>query len=212
MEEYVSNSLKSKEQKDEPEKRVEKPVVTSTVSTKKKNGLRKFSEVFIAEDAANVGNYIWKDVLIPTIRDMVANAVKGSIDMMFYGSASKNGYSRNNAPRASYRAYYDDYNRRDYDNRVRTTSIYNFEPVPLDSRQDAEDLLTDMLDILQRYGICRVADMYDLVKTVDENGNPIFLGKITDNNYGWTDLRTACAEYDHRSGKWFLKLPKALPI
>ena len=200
MEEYVSNSLKSKEQEKEQEKRVEKPVVQSPVKTRKKGELKKFSDVFISEDASNVKSYILQDVLLPTIKDTISNIIKSSVDMILFGDSSRSRNDRNSI-KPSYRSYYDDRDRRD-SYRRESHSVYSFDDVVLDTRSDAEEVLNGMLDIIDRYGIVSVADMYDLVGIV---------GVYTDNKYGWTDLRTAHVERD-RTGGYYIKLPRALPL
>ena len=59
MEEYKSNSHKSRAEAAKQERKVEK-VVTGTVKAKKKGGLHKFTDVFISEDAGNVNLiFLW---------------------------------------------------------------------------------------------------------------------------------------------------------
>lgn len=199
MEEYVSNSLKSKEQEKTPEKRVEKPVVQVPAKTRKKGELRKFSDVFISEDASNVKSYILQDVLLPTIKDTISNIIKSSVDMILFGESRGNS-NKNNSYKPSYRSYYDDRNDSYY--RRDTHTPYSFDDVLLDSRADAEEVLNGLIDIIEKYGVVSVADLYDLVGIV---------GVYTDNKYGWTDLRTAHVERD-RSGAYYIKLPRALPL
>ena len=202
MDEYVSNSLKSKEQEKEktPEKRVEKPVVQVPAKTRKKGELRKFSDVFISEDASNVKSYILQDVLLPTIKDTISNIIKSSVDMILFGEARRGDSSKSGGYKPSYRSYYDD--RNDSYRRRDTYTPYSFDDVLLDSRADAEEVLNGLIDIVEKYGVVSVADLYDLVGIV---------GVYTDNKYGWTDLRTARIERD-RSGAYYIKLPRALPL
>ena len=56
---YKPNSHKYKEEM--KEKKVEK-VVKGKVRRKKKSSMTKFADVFVAEDASNVVDYIWMDV------------------------------------------------------------------------------------------------------------------------------------------------------
>lgn len=199
MENYKSNSDKSRTQ-ELPDKKVEK-VIRGSVKTKKKNEVRKFADVFISEDAHNVGSYVFSEVFVPAVKKAVSDIVKDGIDMIFYGSTNHKDRSRDGGMRPSYRSFYDDRNdRREYKPQVR--SLYSFDDIILDNRADAEEVLDNMGDIIERYGVVSVADMYDLVGVT---------GNYTDYNYGWTDLRTAHVERD-RSGGYFIKLPKALPL
>lgn len=200
-EEYKSNSHRSKEGKTEAltdRKRVEK-VVHGRVRTKPKSGVSKITDVFISEDAANVKSYIVMDVLVPAVKKAISDIVRDGIDMILYGesrgrkSSSASGY-------VSYR----DYSRNDDRDRFRDSrsrSIYAHDDIILDSRGEAEEVLTRMDELIDTYGNVSVADLYDLVGKSSE---------YTDNKYGWTNIRNA-EPIRVRDG-YMLKLPKALPI
>ena len=70
MENYKPNSHRYKnEQKNQEREKIEK-VVTGKVITKKKSSLSKFKDEFISEDAKNVKNYVFGEVLIPAIKKL----------------------------------------------------------------------------------------------------------------------------------------------
>ena len=205
MSDYKPNSHKSKVEnatRSGEEKKVEK-VVRGKVKTKKKTEIRKFADVFIAEDAANVKSYILMDVLVPAVKKAISDIVQDGVSMILYGSAnggSKNRYG--NASYVSYRSYSDrdrrDDRRNDY---ARNRSRYDFDDIILDDRGEAEEVLTRMDELIDTYGIVSVADLYDLVGITCD---------YTDNKYGWTNIRNAEA-IRVRDG-YMLKLPKPLPI
>jgi hypothetical protein len=202
MDEYKPNYHKSKEEQKEsiPEKKVEK-VVTGLVKSKKKNELRKFTDVFISEDVGNVKSYILLDVLVPAVKKAISDIITNGIDMLLYGET---GHTKKSsvASKVSYRSYYDKANdRRDYHNPSRTRSGYSYDDITLDNRGEAEDVLSRMDELVSTYGLVSVADLYDLVGIT---------GNYTDNNYGWTDIRSASV-IRIRDG-YMLKLPKALPL
>lgn len=198
---YKPNSHKSKENKDAPveDKKVEK-IVKGVVKTKKKNEIRKLADVFISEDVANVKSYIFEDVLIPSIKKAISDIVGNGIDMILFGKSGIHK-SSSNASKISYRSYYE----RDKDRRptgeTRTRSGYSYDEIVLDSRGEAEDVLSRMEELISTYGLVSVADLYDLVGIT---------GNYTDNKYGWTDIRIASVARV-RDG-YLLKLPKALPL
>lgn len=200
MEDYRSNSHRSKENN---EKKVEK-VVRGKVKTKKKNQVHKLKDVFISEDAADVKSYIFMDVLVPAIKKAVFDIVTDGIDMVLYGETGSGRNKKRSSSNVSYRDYYD--RRKDdgrYSSRTsrRTTSRYDFDDIILDSRGEAEEVLTRMDELIDTYGIVSVADLYDLVGIT---------GEYTDNKYGWTNIRNA--EPVRTRDGYMLKLPKALPI
>lgn len=198
---YKPNSHKSKLEQKEPdkEKKVDK-VVKGKVKTKKKNG-SSLKDVFISEDAANVKSYVFMDVLVPAVKKSISDIVKDGIDIILWGEA-RSRKSSSNASYVSYRSY-SDRDRRDErrynDSRVR--SAYSYDDIILETRGEAEDVLTRMDELIDTYGIVSVADMYDLVG---------ISGNYTDNKYGWTNLRNA-EPVRVRDG-YMLKLPKPGPI
>lgn len=200
-EEYKSNSHRSKEGKTEAltdRKKVEK-VVHGRVRTKPKNGVSKITDIFISEDAANVKSYIVMDVLVPAVKKAISDIVRDGIDMILYGE-SKGRKSSSASGYVSYR----DYSRSDDRDRFRDSrsrSSYAHDDIILDSRGEAEEVLTRMDELIDTYGNVSVADLYDLVGKSSE---------YTDNKYGWTNIRNA-EPIRVRDG-YMLKLPKALPI
>lgn len=200
-EEYKSNSHRSKEGKTEAltdRKKVEK-VVHGRVRTKPKSGVSKITDIFISEDAANVKSYIVMDVLVPAAKKAISDIVRDGIDMILYGE-SKGRKSSSASGYVSYR----DYSRSDDRDRFRDSrsrSSYAHDDIVLDSRGEAEEVLTRMDELIDTYGNVSVADLYDLVGKSSE---------YTDNKYGWTNIRNA-EPIRVRDG-YMLKLPKALPI
>ena len=82
----------------------------------KKNEVRKFTDVFIAEDASNVKNYILMDVIVPSIKKAIYDLVMGTLDMTFYGG--RGGSTRRpTADKVSYQNY--DYSSARYQRRSR---------------------------------------------------------------------------------------------
>lgn len=197
MEDYKANSHRSKEEQKLPEKKIE-PVVKGKV-TKKKNNVRKLTDTFVSEDIQNVKSYVLMDVLVPAIKKAISDIVTNGIDMILYGESGRST-RKTNASTVSYRNYYD--NRRDdrYSS-SRTRTGYSYDDVVLETRSEAEDVLTRMDELIDTYGVVSVADMYDLVG---------ISCNYTDNKYGWTNLRNA-EPVRVRDG-YMLKLPKALPI
>ena len=194
MEDYKSNSNKQYD-----DKKVEQ-VVVGKVRRKKKSDLRKMTDVFVSEDINNVKSYVVLDVLVPSIKKVISDVVTNGIDMILYGESG--GTKKNsNSYRVSYRNYSDKNDRKIDYSRNTSRNNYNFDDVVLDSRGEAEDVLMSMDDLISRYGMVTVADLYDLIGVT---------GNYTDNKYGWTDIRNASV-VRIRDG-YILKLPKVLPI
>ncbi len=197
MEEYKPNSHKFKEGKTETaeDKNIEK-VVRGSVKSRKKNEIRKFASFFMSDDTTDVKTYILMDVMVPAIKDIIADTV----NTILYGGTSRNKKS-GSASKTPYRSYYDSRNDRTTHN-TRSRSEYDYDDIILDNLGEAEQVLAKMDELISVYGLVSVADFYDLVGVT---------GSYTDNKYGWTDLRNATAARV-RGGGYLLKLPRAIPL
>ena len=201
MTEYKANSHRVKEEQKNKEvvKKDIQPVAKA--KTKKKSEVKKFADVFIAEDITSVKDYIVNDVLIPAAKKAISDIITNGIDMILYGEAKGRDRRRDGGSRVSYTKYYERDRDRDYDRGRARRSVYDYDDIILDTRGEAEDVLNRMDDLIDAYGMVSVADLYDLVGVS---------GNYTDNKYGWTNLRNA--EVRRTRDGYLLKLPKALPF
>ena len=168
-----TTDYKSNSNRSKEENKLEK-IVKGPVITRKKTGFDKLKSDFISDDAKNIKSYVFGEVLIPAIKKAISDIV-------------------------SYRSYYDN----NYDHRssiVRSTN-YSYDDIILNSRGEAEDVLVRMDELMETYGLVRVADLYDLVGIT---------GNYTDNKYGWTNIRNA--EIVRVRDGYMIKMPRAVPI
>ena len=193
IENYQSNSYKSKEAARNEEKKKLDKVITGQVKTKKKSGVCKFMSGLVADDAQSIKSYLVKDVVVPTIKKTITEIV----DMILYGGKSKHG--RTSTTKVSYRSYWDD--PRDTRRESIAVQPYNYDDIILETRGDAEEVLDQLNAMIDTYKIASVADLYDLVG---------ISGNYTDNKYGWTNLSNA--DVIRTRDGYQLKLPRALPI
>lgn len=184
---------------DEQKNKVEK-IISGKAKPKKKSELKKFADVFLSEDISSVRSYIWYDVLVPAIKKAIDDVFTNGVKTLLWGSGS-NKKNSSYSERYSYRSCYDksDERRPRYGDRNR--GGYSYDDIVLESRSDAEDVLSKMDEIISVYEMVSVADLYDLVGIV---------GSHTDVKYGWTNISNASV-VRVRDGYW-LKLPKAIPL
>jgi hypothetical protein len=198
---FPSNSHRAHDAKEETEEKKDQKVITGTVITRKKSFWRKLKDGFLGEDVGSVGSYIIYDVLIPAAKDTLEDLVKGSIEVLLRGEV-KGSRTRRDGGRSyvSYSNYYksdDRSSRRDtsYVNRAR----HDFSDIILKSRGEAEEVLSQLVDMVEDYGMASIADLYQMV------GVPT---NFTDNKYGWDNLSSASVSRV-RDG-YMLDLPKAI--
>lgn len=187
--EFPPNSEVSKRAKSES-KNIER--VTSGEATRRKKSLRRqFSEVFVAGDFKSAMRYATMEVLLPTARDMVLETVQQGLEKLFLGDHRRH--------RTRYPGMVDryqtgpqiDYNRISRPSRLssseramsrRARAQHNFDEIILDQRNEAEEVIDRLFELVSKYGAATVADLYDLVGLSSTH---------TDHKWGWTDLHGA---------------------
>ena len=201
---YPSNSHKAREEQKTAvpvEKQIAK-VAKGPVKTKK-NEIRKFADIFISEDVTSVKNYIFMDVLVPAIKKAIYDIVTNGIDMFLYGGTGK-GKSSNGGSKVSYRSYYEKSNNnsgyRGSEN-VRNSNTFDYDDIVFNSRGEAEAAKQQMQDIVARYGIVTVNDLYEMTPLT---------APYTSQKYGWMDVSNV--EVARVRDGYILKLPRAVPI
>jgi len=195
---FPGNSNKSKEKE-----KIEPVELSGNITLKKKSGFEKFTDAFISKDTGSIKHYIFTDVLIPAIKKATWDVFTSALDMLLYGGSAPS--MRNASKGTTYINYASTINKpKERPSYISGSSVYDFDAnFEFDSEIDAVKFLDRMKEIVYRYGIITVSDMYDLA------------GKVTDNyqatKYGWVDLNSA---YPERVpyGRWRLRLPKPYPI
>lgn len=197
MDEYKPNSYKSKEQQDTvTDKKVEK-VVTDPVKLRKKSSVEKLFEVFAPDDVENVKHYIVRDVIVPSIKDIILDAIKALLGVDERGRNTR----RPVASKISYKDYYDRKSNNAVRNDICNRNELDYEDYVIPTRGEAENVLSKMDEIIAVYGMVSIADLYDLIGVTP---------KYTYNHYGWTDIRSASI-VRVRDG-YVVKMPKAMPL
>lgn len=199
-ENFPSNSHVSKgELYNGNEKKVEK-VISGNVVQKKKSLGQRVARTFLEDESKNVWSYLLYDVLIPAAKATISDMVSGGVEMLLFGTAKGRKVNNPNKSYVSYSSYYSKPTqppqRQNY-GRARL----NFDDIILETRGEAEEVLSHLLELVENYGVASVADLYELVGIT---------GSFTDNKYGWTNLSTASVSRV-RDG-YLLNLPNATPI
>lgn len=189
------------------EKKVEK-VVSEPVTRKKRSLGRKFVDIFFSENVGDVKTYLVYDVLVPAIKENIADIVNGAVAMLFFGEVRRrgnNGRTQSGSSRVNYGGYFNGGNdrgdrmprsyRQESVGRTRTDDIL------ISSRADAEQVLDEMLELLDTYKQVTVADYYDMLDISSE---------FTDHKYGWTDLRGA--RVVPARGGYRIELPREIAL
>lgn len=202
---YPPNSNKYREeQKQKQSTPVDKQIqkVAKSATKTKTNEVRKLADIFISEDVSNVKSYIFMDVIVPAVKKAIYDVVTNGIDMFLYGGSGK-GKSSSNSSKVSYRNYYerkDSGGYRSSDNNVSRNAL-DYEDIVFATRGEAEAAKQQMIDLIERYGMVTVGDLYEMADLTPP---------YTAQSYCWTDIHNA--ETQRVRDGYILKLPKARPI
>ena len=135
------------------------------------------------DDLKSVGSYLFWDIAIPAFKNMVYEMVVGGTERTLFSQGGAPSYQRPTTPR--YTSYNRVYQSRTYgttpgNERTLTKSVY--QPVVLDSKSEAESVVTELTNIVDTYGSASVGDLYGMVGISADY--PV-------EDRGWTNLTSA---------------------
>jgi len=174
-----NNQNPSDETKDIPKPEVKRVTKGRVLRQKKKSNI-------FTESVEDVFNYVVKDVVAPRLRDMVVDSVIGGVERAAYGDARPRRSSVRSTPTRGGHVSYNRYSspstpsgppKRNISRAERAR--HDFDNILLETRQEADDALDSMYDLVRDYGSASVSDLYTAVGI---DSTP------TDTEWGWTSM------------------------
>lgn len=212
--EYSGNShkMRNPENQEDTEKKEIAKVTRGNVKVRKESTGKKLANTFISDSAGEIKNYIWYDVLVPAIKDTIADMVSNTVNMLFYNTPGGKSSSRSNKPGGSRVSYSSFYKSDDRDRRPRSVSRdrHSINDIIFDRSGDAREALNSMIETLDHYKVLSVSDYYGIVGAED-------IETYTDRNFGWVLDRNGNNPLDDvhilrdRDG-YLLDLPRPEPL
>jgi hypothetical protein len=225
MEEFPGNSFAAKKIKvakvepteegiptvEEKEREKLESVVNGTVKQRKKTLGARFRQHFATEGEGFLDHLVEK-VVIPKSLELVNTIIRQTADAFAQGVEEALFGKSTTRPTAPPRPGYGNVHRptpyHQMSSSARPVTASNFQPVirrsnivkdvVVEIRDDAELVLDTLRGIIERHGNCTLADFYDLVDITPTS---------TDNEWGWTDLRSARSK-EISSGGYLIVLPR----
>lgn len=185
------------------EKEVKK-VVVGEVKQHKTPFFKRVKATLFSNDFSGIAHYISSEVLIPAFKNMAVDTVTKGIERAMFGDAPSRRqqqgtrYSYNNPLNTTSRPYSGNRQQPSQPPRGRRHTVGN---IVLTSKTDAERVLETLSEIVEKYDVASVADLYDLL------GYPT---TYIDNNWGWHELVFANI-HQTRAG-FLLDLPPTEPL
>jgi len=178
-------------------------------TTPKKQSLSKrFISTFLCADKEEVKSYLIEEVIIPALKENIADFINCAVSMFLFEEVSRRPYSRGGrngqggTTQTNYGKFYGQKTER-LSNFQKPRANHNIEEVYYETKSDASLVLDGMLEILNSdAGQVTVADFYDLSGMSTT---------FTDNNFGWRELRTARIMGSPSRGYW-IELPKPIAL
>lgn len=191
MEEFPNNSQRAK-QSGEPEidKQIDK-IIEGHATIRKASGWKRFRQSFIAGDATSVGEHVLWNLLIPSAKDALSDMASTFIDMMIYGE-KRNRFGAGvptvglgSTSKFNYGAI--STGSRQVNGPIQSPILEpvrrpNPNEIIVQSRPEAQGVIAKMYEVLEKYKVVTVADLYRMVDISSE---------YTDGSWGWTDLEGA---------------------
>lgn len=163
-------------------------VVNSEIKTRRRSLSRRFSDIFFDQDAGDIKSYLFIEVFVPAIKNLILDIVNQGLGMKFYGSGRaytnrSNGGNTQKTPYGSFFRPQASQNNSPSKSRVEYSRVsHDFDDIILETKGEAEQVIDILNEEISQYGQATVADLYDAVGKTS---------KFTDNSFGWFDLKSA---------------------
>jgi hypothetical protein len=182
-----------------PRKKIAEPVC------EKRSISSRFKETFFGESFESVKDYVIWDIMMPALKEFLYNLPQAILGALFYGDTS--GRYRTSSERhrpdnyaSTRREDYSRYSsRREENDKIRSIRRYDFDRFEFSSRQEAQDVLYEMLGEIDEHGQCSVADFYEMIGKDSQ-------AEWIDQKWVWTDL--ARVRIVPRRGRYVILLPE----
>lgn len=175
---------------------------------KKESLAAKFKRIFLSPDINNVGEFIFVDVFVPAIKDLIVNIIENTINIAFFGNNSRRPYVIGR-PASSAQQRASIYWNSSGNGQARI--VQPTEPVkkPVDSYKDlryptyvkADETLNALKNHLASYGQVFISDVFRCTEGARTSNFTNYA-----NDYGWTNLDNATIGRD--GTEYYLILPK----
>lgn len=173
----------SKSKEEARRNRKVQPITSAPPKRQKTSPAMDILKQFIKTDVKSIRKHLVEDVLEPRAVDMLSDAIDTAKNLALYGDARTSRSSKNKKYDGNVTSY-DEY----YHNSGKKSSStyrvgkFDIDIYPLDSRDDAANILDQMRQDIATYDFVSVADYYGYLGVPDERIEAVHY------NYGWRNL------------------------
>lgn len=196
---FPANNGAAKEKVTQPKKDIT-PLAGIVAQKQKPPMMRRIRDAFTGDDSSSFGEYLILQILVPAVKTTLYDLITGGANRALFGQGVRPGQqSIGSGGRINYGNL----------SRLGTSDVgqqralsqfdmatHQFNNIILNSRADADQVLSALVDILQKYDMVTVSDLYELVNVT---------GSYVDDKWGWYNL--AGATISPVRGGFVLNLP-----
>lgn len=217
----VADDIKKEVQRMDSEKEAEQ-ITSETATTrrvikgtrKKRNLLERGCDLLFGSSGVKaVFRDVYHDVIIPSMRDVVADAFHSGVDGIFYRGDERSISSRyssrsnrvpdNRTNRTNYASSYKS-SSTNYSSGRKYERHKGIEPVIFSSNREAMDVLAELNDEIRQNGFVRVSDFYNIT-----GYNEI---QHVDNYFGWEEVNSCTIRHTRDGWVLYMSDPISLDI
>jgi hypothetical protein len=190
VEEFPNNSQRGKSVPPEVEQEIEK-IIEGEATVRKPSRRSRLRQSFIAGDASSVGEHVFWNLLIPAAKDALSDMGSTFIDMMIYGEKRHrtNPGAPASGPGSTSRINYGGISTGSrlvlgpsQNNPVVEHQRFSPNEIVVSTRAEAEGIITKMFEVLEKYHVVTVANLYAMVGVSSD---------YLDSKWGWNNLDSA---------------------
>lgn len=211
-----SNEARAPQPEPEVREKVEK--VISGQAIEKKPGLfKQFTKTFSGADNKSVGQWVFSDILVPSIKNLIYETFKTGLEMKLFGQARSprmggglgsqvayTAYNRMSAPMMGQQPMMSSPMMNNQMQQMQgpgqlspqARQMHDFKEIIMPSRQDAVVVLEKLYELLSKFNVVSVSDFYAACGITPE---------FTDERWGWYNLQGS--DIGHTSQGWVVDLP-----
>lgn len=178
-------------------------VQVATAKPKKKNFMERLVVGMIGPDGVQgIVHYLGNEIVLPAVKGLIFDSITSGVNMMLYGEEGRR-VRTGGTQRVDYSKRYSSGTPVTTENQVRAKRRGMVDIYVFDNREEARNVLEDMIQYAEAFTVVSVADYYEMIGITPE---------FTHNSYGWTYDMMVGVSIIPSGNSYMINLPKTIEI
>ena len=175
----------------------------ATAKPKKKNFMERLVVGMIGPDGVQgIVHYLGNEIVLPAVKGLIFDSITSGVNMMLYGEEGRS-VRTGGTQRVDYSKRYSSGTPVTTENQVRAKRRGMVDIYVFDNREEARNVLEDMIQYAEAFTVVSVADYYEMIGITPE---------FTHNSYGWTYDMMIGVSIIPSGNSYMINLPKTIEI